>query len=150
VSPCIAVVGYRRFGGPSCLHLQGYRGPCCLYLHFALRYKQYGLPKRRYPTATLHDVTSQIWNVHRIGNFKSRKRHAISIAVSCSLTRVFFPVTAEVEEFSISSVMYNVFVFFCVCVADDTDYILCYRNQEAILRPWEPVRVLTRLVTVCL
>jgi hypothetical protein len=34
VTPCIFVVGYQRFGGPCCLHLQGkiyhpHRGSCC-------------------------------------------------------------------------------------------------------------------------
>jgi len=39
VVPCSVSVGYQRFGGPWCLHLQGENG--------------------WYPTATLHGVTTQ-------------------------------------------------------------------------------------------
>jgi len=40
VTPCSEVVGYQRFRGPCCIHLQGE-------------------VKRWYPTITLHGVTTQ-------------------------------------------------------------------------------------------
>jgi hypothetical protein len=40
VTPCSVVVGYKRFGGPRCLHLQGE-------------------VKRWYPTPTLRGITTQ-------------------------------------------------------------------------------------------
>jgi hypothetical protein len=43
VTPCGIVVGYQRFGGPCCLHLQG----------------EMKAPKRWYPSTTLHGVTTQ-------------------------------------------------------------------------------------------
>jgi hypothetical protein len=49
VTPCSVVVGYQRFGGPFCLHLQGEveDGGSTI------------LQKRWYPTTTLHGVTNQ-------------------------------------------------------------------------------------------
>jgi len=41
-TPCNVVLGYRRFGGPCCLHLQGKHEPL----------------ERRCPTTTLHCVTT--------------------------------------------------------------------------------------------
>jgi len=34
VTPCTDVVGYRRFGGPCCLHLQGESGNSTLPHHY--------------------------------------------------------------------------------------------------------------------
>jgi len=69
VMPCSVVVGYQRFGGPCCLRLKpegsvDLRNVGILPQHYTAytspwRWRQYGPPKRWYPTTKLDGVTTQ-------------------------------------------------------------------------------------------
>jgi len=47
MTPCNVALGYRRFGGPCCLHFTSLS-----------RLRQQDPSKRWYPTTSLHDVTT--------------------------------------------------------------------------------------------
>jgi hypothetical protein len=76
------VVGYRRFGGPCCLHLQGEEGPMKRGIATEIPDDFYtedvgskGPPKRRYPTPSLHNViTHKTASIDCYGNLKFRIR----------------------------------------------------------------------------
>jgi len=63
VTTCSVMVGYRRFGGARCLHLQGE----------VTTWRWHGPLKHRYPTTTLPRVTTQKnSNYHRRDSLKTR------------------------------------------------------------------------------
>jgi hypothetical protein len=59
MTPCIDVVGYQRFREPRCLHLHISVRQFYDLGKSALRWRQYGPPKRRYPTTALNVVMTQ-------------------------------------------------------------------------------------------
>jgi len=102
VTSCCVAVGYQRFRGPCCFHLQGevfqvealwvvtpfsvvvgsqrFRDPCCLLLQGEVKWRQQGPLKRRYPTATLHGITTQkslTWSITALKASNSTRRFFI-------------------------------------------------------------------------
>jgi hypothetical protein len=68
---CIDVVGYQRFGGSCCLHLQG------------------GPPKRWYPTTTLHGIVTTRRPQFEFGEHGTWDKTAIYICViNCQMNNV--------------------------------------------------------------
>jgi hypothetical protein len=75
VTPCSDVVGYQRFGGQFCLHLQGEDGAAS------------------YPTTKLHGVTSQ--NVELTPNISVSR----SFSFNRDLSRQIAVITVKTQRF---------------------------------------------------
>jgi len=71
LTKCNVAVGYRRFGGPCYFYF---------YLRGGVRWRQQELPKRRYPTATLHCVTTQKTSPYNV-------KRSVSSALLSSIPR---------------------------------------------------------------